>query len=879
MGSTLSQKNAIFAAVEVDAAIVETQDTQNLKQAVEDDHSDEMDASNRAIHSRKRYRAQGGEAEPTLGEDGVSYEPTQESEKKVESTLRKERVENEKEFTEEIVPEFTETLTKRLRLQTQKKKLTLSEEVQVTGIERQKVTRNEKAKRAWAIAPPPSLCSPSIEIAFPKDEVPIELCPFSSDESVEEKRPSFSFRRNNFDALKTLAPSPSSSTAALESGRTSSNVAAVLVPVTAEGPASIAPRSMGKRKRRKRLSYSAPRNKLATKSKHEETSVSTLFASEKISIEANGYTNFYGVEVDSDRSASASTTAYPDTDASHLYPSTFKGESWQWRDADAYFDPLMQSELDNLVRWRKENADYLAEYSSAWCGMSEIESKRAVSDLILADASKRPKENVDIIVRRGRHYRDAWEEEDFFAQKRRDFMEEGPSDKGQEIAVKSNRKGSIYPSSLSLGSHRDLVYGYDDDLFEDFRLRLEGCVNLFQLSKQNEESGNEYSSDRSANKFNVDESILPSYPLCQFHPASLGLWKLRKNQMPDFKVVHPASLNREHVSTRRKEEMKRHLQLQHEFQVHQANQSADLISKDNEGTGDSTHDWRCGVLNSEVTGNLPSFGNIVEKDEILEVLTASITKLIPLSIQNWQIAQRVYERAACSIQCAPILESEAAAARELENMLLRLSSSADFNANTLSGVGPDSFIGPARPLRTLQSCSSLHDLIAYSVRRDIGDNCSLAVAASVEFASRLRVGDVVDVLDRNACWNYGEVVEIYLEEKQKFAKFLLLRLSLWSEDTVEWIAASEGRILPQGVATGQKIYSVGPTRAHRVRIRYDQCLAKELEQTYPQRQTKQANAASQVLAQWHNNGVVGFSGEQKSRRKRLTKSAASTSTL
>ncbi|EEY69263.1 uncharacterized protein PITG_05478 [Phytophthora infestans T30-4] len=636
-------------------------------------------------------------------------------------------------------------------------------------------------------------------MVFPEDEVPIELCPFSTATPAEA----------------SLTPA---SVTADESATTSS-----------------LNRTVGRRKRRKKLSYSASRSKLATKSRQEQDSVPASPALEdKISISVNGHAGENGVQTDTGENAPPSPV-YPDADASHLYPSTPEGEPWHWEDVDPYFDPLAQGDLDNLARWRKENADFIAANARACRDMPGMETKRAVLESMLADASDASTAHVDIPIRRGRSYRDVWEEKDFLVQQKRD-----------------NSAGETHQASSLLESHRDLVYGYDDDLFLEFKSRLEDRVVF-------------------------DEEVLPSFPVHQLHPASLGFWKLRKNQEPDFEVVHPASVNRDKVPTRWREERKQHRQQQYELQLQHTNELADPSDGDDESTGDTARDrLRATISTSEITDELPSFGNCVEADEISQALAASMRKLIPLSMYNWRTAQLVYERAACSIQCAPILEGEAAAARELEDVFLELCPPEDSNVDITVPSGT----GPSRKPWT-QITSAPHDMIAYSVRHDIADNCSLAVAASVEFALGLSMGDVVDVLDRNGCWNYGEVVEIYSESRLGVSKFLLVRFSLWSEDTVEWIAASEGRILPQGVANGTRSCSVGPTRAHRVRVRYDQNLARQLERSFPQRQANRATAASQMLAQRQHNAVIRSSSDQhktpqKRKRKRLGKSAAMT---
>ncbi|CAI5735299.1 unnamed protein product [Peronospora destructor] len=620
-------------------------------------------------------------------------------------------------------------------------------------------------------------------------------------------------------------------------------------------------RPMGRRRRRNKLSYSSTRNKAATKAKQEHDNVPASTALEDTLITAvYGQSPENEVE-DEVNSKAPPSPVYPVADASYLYPSTSEGAPWQWKDVDLYFGPVAQSDLDTLIRWRRENASFVAANPQAWRGVSGMESKRALLEIMVADASDTSKVHVDFPIRRGRSYLDIWEEIDFLDQQNRDTSV-GETQVTSQVKMKKKRKNVITRAETSLlVSHRDLVYGYNDDQFQDFRDHLACRVKACQ-SDSSQTTPPMPSIRRRQNIF---------FPSVSLHPASLGLWKLRKKQDPDYSVVHPASVNRSQVPARWKEEMEHHKQQQYELQLQQTDKSAD--PRDDERMSDSTRGrLRVTISNRQVTGELPSFGNSVEEDEISQALAASVRSLIPLSIYNWRTAQLVYERAACSIQCAPILEGEAAVARELEDMFLQLCSPNDTSADV--AVLPGS--GPTRlPRTSLIKNSTPHDMIAHSVRHDVADNCSLAVAASVEFALKLSVGDAVDVLDRKGCWNYGEVLETYSKDTMGVAMFLLIRFSLWPDDTVEWIAASEGRILPRGVADGSRLFSVGPTCAHRVRIRYDQSLARELELSFPQRQAKQATAASQMLAQRQNTIITRtLSDLKKTPQKRKRKRSA-----
>ncbi|CAH0515075.1 unnamed protein product [Peronospora belbahrii] len=738
----------------------------------------------------------------------------------------------------------------------------------------------------------------SVDMVFPEDEVPIELCLFSSDGSVEPThaesppRPSNNMKKASPQAASTTPKSPPLMSIGIPLTSTgSTSTASTFMTAVDTATQIVVNRTMRRRRRRKKFSFSSTRSKATAKANQEQGTMpaSPALVDMLLSTSVNGHSAKNGAEVKISSNAPPSPI-YPAADASHLYPTTSEGMQLRWEDVDPFFGPIAQSDLDNLMRWRRENANFIAANPKAWRGASGMESKRALLATMDADASDALTEHVEFPMRRGRSYVDVWEEIDFLDRLKHDSFVSKTQMKNRMMKRKTKRKGVIAAETSLLVSYRDLVYGYDDDRFQEFRDHLVSRVKACQSDllpatpptpstrRQQNASTNvdDNVAQTLAEEVEFDEEVLPSLPICQLHPASLGLWKLCKKQEPDYSVVHPASVNRSQVPARWKEEMEHHHQRQYEFQLQQTDEFADPSDGDDEGTGDSIRDrFRATILNHQVTGTLPSFGNSMEEDEISQTLAASIRSLIPLSIYNWRTAQLVYERAACSIQCAPILEGEAAAAKDLEDMFLQLCSSSDTSAD----VALLHASGSNRKPRVSQIIRSTpHDMIAHSVRYDVADNCSLAVVASVEFALRLSVGDVVDVLDRNGCWNYGEVMETYSDDTLGVVKFLLMQFSLWPEDTVEWISASEGRILPQGVADGSRSCSVGPTRAHRVRIQYDQSLARELELSLPQRQEKQAIAASQVLTQWQHDIVVRSTSDlqkmpQKRKRKRPAKSA------
>uniref|UniRef100_M4B997 Uncharacterized protein n=1 Tax=Hyaloperonospora arabidopsidis (strain Emoy2) TaxID=559515 RepID=M4B997_HYAAE len=780
-------------------------------------------------------------------------------------------------------------------------RILLNQEVDCNGERRVDVSEKTRAVNTTddvslsEKAEPPvlPLCSQAVpdferNTIFAEDTMLTRSCPFRGDNSVKSMQAEPPPQGSNHTVETpphTAITAPASTPLTLNVPEAAADNAPVTpVSYTADKlPTSTAiNRIMGRRKRNKRkFSCLTSQRKAAVKSRRDN--VSALSASEdKSSVSASGHAAKDDIEVETDSNASASPV-YPDADASHLYSSTQEGAPWQWKNTDPYFNHPTKGDLDNLLRWGQENAAFVAANPQAWRSVPGIEQKRGVLETTAANVSFVSTAHVDFPIHRGRSYLDVWKEADFLRQRERDSS-------AKEINVTSNakvrgkRKRASFAEDSLLESHRDLVYGYDDDLFREFSDRLACRVKACQSDlhpttplsplRTRRQNANmkvgENATPVILEESGFNEEVLPSFPVRQLHPASLGLWKLRTNVAPEYTVVHPASVNRSQVPARWEEEKERHQQKQYELRSQQMDEAADLSDENDMDGGVVTQDQHSAtILNCAITGELPSFGNCVEDDEISQAIAASMKSLVSLSISNWSTIQLVHERAASSIQCAPILGDETAVAQELENLFLQLCPPSDV------AVDIDVLPGSRRPWAS-RIARTPNDVIAYCVRNDAADNRSFAVAASVEFALKLDVGDVVDVLDQNGCWKYGEVVETYSDGTFGVATFLLIRLSLCPEDTVEWIASSDGRILPRGVADGSRSCLVGPTCAHRVRVRFDQSLAKELKRSLPQRQAKQTSIVSQMLARRQHDTIVGTSNDllktpQKRKRKRPAK--------
>uniref|UniRef100_A0AAV1UJH5 SH3 domain-containing protein n=1 Tax=Peronospora matthiolae TaxID=2874970 RepID=A0AAV1UJH5_9STRA len=860
--------------------------------------------------SRKCRRIERGENESDEGRNGsATIIQTQLQAKEEEDTVcgasmkQNGRVEDEKKV-ETATSKEVECVSESINLEDENGptlRILLNQEVDYNGGRRVDVSEKTRAINTTddvsssekADSPVLPLCSQAVpdfgrETLFAEGTMLTGSCPSQGDNSVKsmqvEPPPQGSNHTVETPPYTPIAAPASTPLTLNVPDATSDNAPVTLASYTADTlPTSTAINCIvGRRKRnRRKFSCFTSQRKAAVKSRRDNVPALSEFE-EKSSVSASGHAAKDDIEVETDSNTSASPV-YPDTDASHLYSSTQEGAAWQWKDADPYFNHPTQGDLDNLLRWGQENAAFVAANPQAWRGVPAFEQKRGILETMAANVSFVSTAHVEFPIHRGRRYLDVWKEADFLRQRERD-------NSAKEINLTSNaksrgkRKRASFAEDSLLQSHRDLVYGYDDDLFREFSDRLACRVKACQFDlhpatpmsplgtrRQNANmkvGGNATSVILDESGFN--EEVLPSFPIRQLHPASLGLWKLRTNVAPDYTVIHPASVNRSQVPARWKEEKERHQQKQYELRFQQMDATADLGDENDKDGGVVTQDRHSAtILNCAVTGELPSFGNCVEDDEISQAITASMKSLVSLSISNWSTIELVHERAAISIQCTRILDDETAVAQELENLFLQLCPPSDV------AVGIDVLYGSRRPWAS-RIAGTPNDVIAYCARNDAADNRSFAVAASVEFALKLDVGDEVDVLDRNGCWKYGEVVETYSDCTFGVATLLLIRLSLCPEDTVEWIASSDGRILPRGVADGSRSCSVGPTRAHRVRVRFDQSLAKELKRSLPQRQAKQASIASQMLARRQHDTIVGTSNDllktpQKRKRKRPAK--------
>lgn len=262
---------------------------------------------------------------------------------------------------------------------------------------------------------------------------------------------------------------------------------------------------------------------------------------------------------------------------------------------------------------------------------------------------------------------------------------------------------------------------------------------------------------------------------------------------------------------------------------------------------------------------LPSYGSAVEEDEISHEIASSLARLIPLSMLNWRCAQTVYERAGVYAQCSSVIEQEERLSKRIEALYQRLYPPRENDDEQ------DERVRAPRRIPVFHSLRA--DLVAHSLKFCRDNEEAQCVAASVEYALTLQVGDEVDVLDRNGCWNDGVVVDVFRESGQ-VVKYVLLRLSLWDASGSEWVSVTEGRILPRGVADGKTSFLIGPTRCLKHRTEFNRALADTLEKTLPVRHVEQnAAAVERKRAVARGGGYAGGGDDDAAKQKKKAKRA------
>lgn len=212
-----------------------------------------------------------------------------------------------------------------------------------------------------------------------------------------------------------------------------------------------------------------------------------------------------------------------------LYPSAAADEpTWCWDSCDVYLDAISQQHLDDLVKIRIGCANVVAANPEACRAIEYAGTERAQLEAMRAEATDRRSAHVRSI-RRGRYYRDVWEEDDYLAMeaRRKDALCGGSSGK----------KRAAGEDQDVLLANADLVHGYDDEKFSEYIGALERRVQELNHQAMTAEmaadaAGKDQLSDsRRRERIVLDEEILPKISPEHVHPAACGSWKLKKQQV------------------------------------------------------------------------------------------------------------------------------------------------------------------------------------------------------------------------------------------------------------------------------------------------------------------------------------------------------------
>lgn len=218
-------------------------------------------------------------------------------------------------------------------------------------------------------------------------------------------------------------------------------------------------------------------------------------------------------------------------DPTQLYPNATPDEpAWRWDSCEVYFGAISQQHLDDLVKIRIGCANVVAANPDACRAIESVGTERAQLEAMRAEATDRRSARVRSI-RRGRYYRDVWEEDDYFAMaaRKKDALSGGSSGKKRAASEEKD----------VLLSNADLVHGYDDEKFSEYIDTLErrvGELNYQAITAEQaaDGAGKDQLKDsrrRQRERIVLDEDILPKFSPEHVHPAACGSWKLKKQQV------------------------------------------------------------------------------------------------------------------------------------------------------------------------------------------------------------------------------------------------------------------------------------------------------------------------------------------------------------
>lgn len=493
--------------------------------------------------------------------------------------------------------------------------------------------------------------------------------------------------------------------------------------------------------------------------------------------------------------------------------------TWDWESCRPYLDPLTQGDMNELRRIRRECASIVAANTAVWPRTRRLDHDDTHLVAMLNDAMDENDHLRVRPVRRGRYYRDMWEEEDFLASH-----------------LKPSRSGKKRPFAgcEMVRSGRELVRGYDDALFQDFIARLQQQASAPPAAHPTTSTASPEKTPtrrlKVAKRRTVDSATLPEIPARETHPASCGSWKLRGSAVSSYDAIHPAAIRDATLTQRWSEEWGRDVKNNQPIVVTAPRRSGRREANQDENRDDDTNDKvedaqvsaHCDDRISDDAAMLPSFGIAIEEDEISREIDNSLTRLVEVSALNWRRTQTVYERAVTHIELQPLHQADQDGQQRLKTLYRKIFPPVDDDEDEDESV------------RAYKLQSRPRDLVAYATRLCRDANEVEAVGASVEFAVRLRVGEQVDVLDRNICWNDGVVIELSMDADRSLT-YVLVSYAMWGDDACEWVSIVDGRLLPRGVADGRAEFTmvVGPAGDRLVTLNKE--MADLLLHTFPHR--------------------------------------------
>ena len=353
-----------------------------------------------------------------------------------------------------------------------------------------------------------------------------------------------------------------------------------------------------------------------------------------------------------------------------------------------------------------------------------------------------------ILGHRGRHYKEVARELEYLAAKTNNDVSDTRTPRinrrRRSLPSRDDISATILSPIESVTDFDSLVYGYDDDAhsawLEDMKAKLQLSVKTNSVNKKLRTDSHYAASPLEYYKICEDiEPAEPRVPVDTWHPAYWGRnYRLESLKDLDTTLDHPAAVKTKTTFAR--------------------------------------WEW-------EALGNVPEdyYGTqLVDcDDEIsMELMTLDAALRPCWNITKEKITELLV-LSDCEAHVESIIERESLMAKTLESYYRLLF--------------PED--NPER--RYFRVRSSPRDIVAYVTRHATSQSAAV-IAHATSFALTLKLGDEVDVLDRNGVWNSGVVVDMQ-KDGDKLLRYVKIHLVKWGSECDEWISTFGGRILPAGM--------------------------------------------------------------------------------